>query len=292
MSPRQQITPEMIDGWLATFTSSHTRSAYRADLNGFTEWCTSMRRSPLQADNDVLERYRRHHQDAGASPASVARRMSALNGFFRFAVHTGARTMHPTEAATAPTVVPASTTVALTAAQRDSLLHALPQQTPSTQLLVSLLLLDGLRLDEALGLDRADLAGRPPTAATVASRGQQRTVALHPHTTTIVRRHLAGRAAGPVFTSAARNASAGARLSRFGADAWLKKAGRDAGLDAPLTSNVLRRTHVQHAQRSGRSVPDIQRHLGHDDARTTRRYLDPSPSPQPQPRISQPRIRR
>jgi site-specific recombinase XerD len=281
MSPRQQITPEMIDGWLATFSSSHTRSAYRSDLAVFTAWCDGARRSPLQADDDLLARYRRHHEDAGASPASIARRMSALNGFFRFAVHTGARAEHPL-ADTAPTVVPPSTTVALSPAQRDSLLHSLPRQTPATQLLVSLLLLDGLKLDEALGLDRAHVSGRPPElTATVRSRGHERTVALHPHTTTIIRRHLARRAAGPVFTSAARNASAGARLSRFGADAWLKKAGRDAGLEAPLTSNVLRRTHVQHAHRSGASVGDIQRHLGHDDARTTRRYLDPSPTHTP-----------
>lgn len=281
MSARQRITPDMIDRWLATLSSPNTRSAYRADLAGFTAWCDVTHRSPMQADSDTLDDYRRHHEAAGASPASVSRRMSSLNGFFRFAVHSGARAAHPM-AETAPLPVASSATVALSAGERDALLSALPEQTPSVQLLVSLLLLDGLKLDEALGLDRTHVSGRPPElVAVVSTRGHERAVTLHPHTTSLVARRP--RSAGPLFTSSARNATAGQRLSRFGADAWLKKAGRDAGLDAPLTSNVLRRTHVVHAQRTGRSVDDIQRHLGHDDARTTRRYLDPSRSPSPNP---------
>ena len=309
MSPRQQVTPEMIDRWLESFASPHTRSAYRADLAGFTAWCDSLRTSPLTADAAVLEQYRQHHEAAGASAASVARRISALNGFFRFAVHAGVRPASPAAESRPPVVLPSST-IALSAAEREALLASLPAQAPSTQLLVALLLLDGMKLDEALGLDRSDLgsyldrssvdrahldseqfAGHPSTtstaatiAATVTTRGHQRTIVLHPHTTTLVRRQLIRRRAGtggdgPVFVSGARNATAGRRLSRFGADAWLKKAGRDAGLEQPLTSNVLRRTHVQHAQRSGQSVDTIRRRLGHDDARTTRRYLDTDATP-------------
>jgi integrase/recombinase XerD len=279
MSARQRITPEMIDRWLATLASPHTRSAYRTDLTSFTAWCEMNGRSSLQADGEALEQYRRHHAASGASAASIARRTSALNGFFRFAVDAGDRTAHPTpDPVRAP--VASSTTVALTPDEREALLGALPSVTPSMRLLVALLLLDGLKLDEALGLDRDHLSGRPPTlVAEVASRGNQRTVALHPETSTLVADHVRRRDVKPLFTGAARSAAGDQRLSRFGADAWLKKAGRAAGLAAPLTSNVLRRTHVVHAHRSGHSVDDIRDQLGHGDSRTTRRYIDPTRSP-------------
>lgn len=255
-------THEVIAAWLASIGSRNTREAYRNDVTAFTEWCQLSGQKPLRADPGALQSFRAHLHAGGAAPSSVARRMSAVNGLLRFA--DGA----PRRADTG-----ASTTVPLTDGERDALLDTVGSADTRTHVLVSLLLLDGLKLDEALRLDTDHVEGRPPRRAVVTSGRAARTVELHPDTAAALARHLRRRRRGAVLTSDSPSREEGARLTRFGADYLLKEAGRGAGLEAPLTANALRRTHVIHSHRHGRSVDDIRRQVGHDDIRTTRRYL-------------------
>ncbi len=258
-----------IDAWLGSMASPNTRAAYRADITAFTAWCAQVQRSPLRADRPTLEAYRAHVEASGAGPATVSRRVSAVNGFTRFSIGTAADPRP--DAAT--TTGPSSPTVPLTDDERAALLDRLGGDDRRAAALVALLLLDGLKLDEVLRLDAHDVSGRPPVMHAIVRRGAaQRTVLLHPDSAVVVAA-LVRRATGPVLTTDSRSRVAGQRLTRFGADYLLKQAGRAAGLAAPLTANSLRRTHVVHAHRQGRSVDEIRRQVGHDDVRTTRRYL-------------------
>ena len=280
--PRHDLQ-QVIDRWLATLASPHTRSAYRTDVGVYLRWCAAERRLPLAPESDTLDAFRDHGLRS-VGPATVARRSSAVNALLRYAdADAGPDAPHDEPSASRPprggagsTGSIGSTTVGLVADQRDALLAT---TTGTTRLLVALLLLDGLKLDEVLRLDVADVAGRPPAVRLALDRPGAPTVRLHPVTGAAAAAHVRGRPdADPLLVSASRTEPAGSRLSRFGADYLLRQAGRRAGFDAPLTSNVLRRTHAEHARANGDSVDQIARRMGHDDLRSTRRYLSPTSS--------------
>jgi site-specific recombinase XerD len=84
-----------------------------------------------------------------------------------------------------------------------------------------------------------------------------------------------------LFIGPRRGRAGSVRLTRFGADHLIKQAATAAGIERPVSANVLRRTHVTTAQRAGVAIDDIQRTMGHTDVRTTRRYMEPAGTEQP-----------
>ena len=97
--------------------------------------------------------------------------------------------------------------------------------------LVGLLLWDGMKLGEVLGVDVEQIERtRRGLQATVSRRGESRSVALDRRTANAIRHYLAGRADGPLLLGASPTQPAGMRLTRFGADFLLKQAADHAGL--------------------------------------------------------------
>jgi integrase/recombinase XerD len=259
----------VIAAWLASQRSDHTRSAYRSDIEAYAAWCGG-ERIVLSTDAAMLSDYRVQRIADGSSAASVARRMSALNGFFRFAEQQGAIAEHPI-APTAPAPVESSTTPALSADERRRVLDAAATATSTSHVLVSLLLRDGLKLNEVLSLDTADVVRRA-VAVRVERDGALALIGVSRASSDALRVHLRGRLDGPLLPGART-----VRLSRFAADQLIKVVGHSAALRSPLTSNALRRTFVTHAHAGGAGLDEIRDRAGHDDARTTRRYLPTNP---------------
>jgi integrase/recombinase XerD len=260
---------ELIGGWLASQRSDHTRAAYRNDMASYAAWCGG-ERVVLSTDAAMLSTYRAERIADGSSMASVARRMSALNGFFRFAYEQGAIERHPV-APVDQAPVEESSTPSLSVEQRRSVLDAAAASSSTTNVLVSMLLRDGLKLGEVLALDTAHVV-RPGIAVRLARDGSVRRVELRPGTVAALRAHLRGRPAGPLMPGLRSP-----RLTRFAADDLIKRVGAHAGVQVPLTSNTLRRSFVTHAHAKGVSIDEIRHRAGHDDARTTRRYLPITP---------------
>ena len=268
-----------IDGFLTTLTSTHTQSAYRTDMGAFAAWHAQQGARSVQLGLGSIELFRQHCHAAGVGDATVARRMSAVKGFFRHAVAEGAVAAEPSP--DLPATAAASPTSALHEGDREAVLATLADHDVRTRLLVAMLLLDGLKLDEVLGLDTTDVNGRPPATVTVTRDAQDHALPLDPYTAAVMAQHLRARRRGPLLLSE-RPARDDGRLGRFGADYLLKKVGRAAGLRSPLTANTLRRTHAETAQRGGQSADAIRQRMGHGDVRTTRRYLLDAARPDPQ----------
>ena len=75
-----------IAGFLDTCRSSNTRAAYRADLGHVAAWCRDRGALDLLTITATdVARYRTECELAGASPATVARRLSALTSFGTYA---------------------------------------------------------------------------------------------------------------------------------------------------------------------------------------------------------------
>src|SRR4051812_48004063 len=89
---RAPAAERAIEAWLATLRSPNTRAAYRSDLGQFARWCREHDVDLLGATSDVLTSYRDAHEGTGARPATVARRLSAIGTFLRYAATHGAPT--------------------------------------------------------------------------------------------------------------------------------------------------------------------------------------------------------
>lgn len=256
--------------WLDAQRSPRTRSAYELDFGRFVAWCAAASVTPLRATPTDIRAYVDSVVAGDTGPATAARRVAVVSSFFAYAVAARAVPASPAADVARPTVEPVSSTPTLTASQALTLLDTAEHHGPRAAILTSLLVLDGLKLSEALAIDMADLAGEPPDLrVALASRGDD-AITLHPRTSGAVAAHRRTVTEGPLLTTAS-TAHRGARLTRFGADHLLKRLGVAAGLDVPVSANALRRSLVAHALDAGRDLTAIQAQLGHRDVRTTRR---------------------
>ncbi len=255
----------------AGLRSDNTRRAYLADLRRFAQWCDERGLDPLTVTSAQLAAFRRSAEDDGASPATVSRRLATLSSFYGWAGAGVLSTESPMDGVDRPEPETAASPPALDPTQAAALVAAGARLNPKTALLVNLLLLDGLKLAEALSADASEL-NRDATSLEVSRRRGTAVVALQPATTAAATAYLVGRRSGPLLRSDSPTAEAG-RLSRFGADYLLKQAGSEAALDDPVSANMLRRSYVVLAHGRGASLESIRDRLGHDDVRTTRRHL-------------------
>jgi site-specific recombinase XerD len=259
--------PALVDAWLSAQRSDNTRSAYRTDLAAFARWCAGNERLPLWIETADVARYRAWCEANGASEASVARKLSSLRSFFRFAGYAE----NPAADVGGPARSPVSSTSALGPADAAALLRAADRLGPKPALLVRMLLRDGLRLHETLRVDVDDV-DTDRACVRVARHGRAADVPLQRPTLRAYGRYVADRSRGPLFLVDAPGSSA-SRLSRYGADYLLKRVRAAAGVTVPVSANTLRRHFVASAHAAGRTLDDIRHHVGHRDVRTTRRYL-------------------
>jgi integrase/recombinase XerD len=267
-APDEASLAVVVDSWVSSLTSPNTATAYRSDMTRYAEWCARRGVGPLEVGPHDIDAFRVDSERSGMAAATVARRLSAVASFFRHAVDVEAVTANPVERSERPPRTTRSETGQLDEGQAHAVLEAAAGSARSSAL-VGLLLLDGLKLGEALALDVEDLEQRH-TVAAVARRHQTQTIRLHVDTTAAIDQYLARRRSGPLFLSDSPTRD-GRRLTRFGADFLLKQTGVDAGIDWPISANTLRRTYMTIAVSRGDSLAAIQRHVGHADRRTTRR---------------------
>jgi integrase/recombinase XerD len=264
---------ELARDWLGQLASRHTRDAYGRDLAAFVAWCEARGHAPLEVGVAEVDDYRDDCRLGGALPATVARRLSALASFYAYAVAARARASNPVDEVERPAARTGPAPAGL--AERDALalLEAAFADGPKVSVLVALLLLEGLKLTEALALDVEDLDGSGwSMRATVARRAEDVALTLDGRTADAIASYLRGRASGPLLLGDSPRQPGEVRLTRFGADFLLKRAGTRAGIGR-VSANTLRRTYITLSHRDGASVEDIARRVGHASPRDTRRFL-------------------
>jgi integrase/recombinase XerD len=265
-----------IAAFLDSCRSSNTRDAYRADLGHLAAWCRGRGALDLLTiDATDVARYRTECELAGASAATVARRLSAITSFGAYAAAHGAESVLAADAAIErPTLESSSTAELITDTDADALLTAADRIGPRSAVLIRLLMLDGLKVGEVIRADASDVGGRLPRMTMRLHDPNERTVELHPSTGSAARTYLGRRRDGPLLLSERRGRPP-ERLTRFGVDYLVKHVAQVAGLDQAVSGNTLRRRYVMAAHAAGTDLDRIQRNAGHADRRTTRRYFDP-----------------
>ncbi|SCG50277.1 Site-specific recombinase XerD [Micromonospora echinaurantiaca] len=285
---------DFTEAWLRNRRlSEHTRQAYRRDIAGWLAWCAACELDPLRANFLHVNEYGRTLESTLAvrtgrplTPATVARKLSALSSWYDFLVKLGAVAANPVAGADRPRIDrDHSATVGLTPEEVDALLAAAEADAgptaPRNRAAIALLADLGLRVGELVSLDLADLGAERGHRSVrfVGKGGKARRRALTPGTAYAVDAYLAQRAAaqgvpvtqlaGPLLVTAS-----GARLDRHSVFRLVRRLARAAGIPAwaQLSPHSLRHAFATTARAEGVPLEDVQDAMGHADPRTTRRY--------------------
>jgi integrase/recombinase XerD len=256
----------------------NTVQAYERDLRRLARWAAAADRILPALTRADLETFIRDSMIGGLSPASAARLVAALRGFFRYLRLTGQVARNPAEDLQAPRQF-ATLPKFLGLDDVERLLAAPETSTPKglrDRALLEVLYATGLRVSELVGLRVTDLHLDDGYLVCVGKGSKQRVVPLGETATGWVRRYLAeGRPALLKRRQAPwlfPNARGGVRLTRIGFWRVLKYYGRRAGIRAPISPHVLRHSFATHLLERGADLRAIQAMLGHADLTTTQIY--------------------
>jgi integrase/recombinase XerC/integrase/recombinase XerD len=257
-----------------------TRRAYRIDLGQFARWASAQELEPSGIDYRALRRYAASLSERGQAPATVARKLAALRGFFRALVELGERGDNPADLLSSPKR-PQPLPRVLKAADVAKLLDRIPATTPlelRDRALFELAYASGLRAEELVSLD---LDGVDFDAERVRVEGKGDKTRLVPtgeHALRAIERYL-GRARpaldngddGALFLS-----KTGRRLStsdvRRRLRVWTHYASAQVPGVGDLHPHALRHSFATHLLEGGADLRAIQELLGHASISTTQVY--------------------
>lgn len=268
--------PEL-EGFLALSAARlapRTVEAYRRDLDALAEWLGG---PPSKVTTEELERYLAELRARGLSGATIARRVASLRSFFRHLVLIGAADANPAAELQLPRRA-RRLPRALSPSEAERLIDAAAGATPRhlrDRALVELLYGAGLRVSEAVGLEKGGVDLDRRLVRTVGKGGKERVVPVGREAVDALRRYLArGR---PHLDRRHRpelflNAQGGA-LTRAGAFLILRKLAAKAGLEPErIHPHLLRHTFATHLLEGGADLRSVQEMLGHADLATTELY--------------------
>jgi site-specific recombinase XerD len=258
--------------FLLSYSAKHTRRAYASDLEDWFAFCDAVGVEPLSASRVYVDTWARTLAEIeGKTPATVARKLSAVSGFFRYALNEDVIARNPVAAVRRPKVGTDTQSTGLDREELAALIATARTDGPRSHALVLLLALNGLRISEALGADASDLDTERGHRVLKITRkgGKKATIRLAPRTSEALDAYLDGRDTGPLFST-----STGARLDQPATWRLLRRLARVAvpAKASSLHPHDLRHAFVTLSLDAGASLRDVQDAAGHADPRTTRRY--------------------
>jgi integrase/recombinase XerD len=272
-SPGGAVSPlRCADDVAAAFLAGYgpaTRVAYARDLCVWGDFLAGLGVEVLAAHRVHVDAFARQAEEDGVSPATLARRLSALSGFYAYALDEGLIERSPVARVRRPHVSEESPRLGVDRAGMRALLDTAQASGPRDHALACLLGLSGLRITETLSADVSDLAHERGHRTLRLRRkgGKRQTVALAPRTAAALDVMLDGRSAGPLFIT-----RSGRRVDRHAALKVVGRLARTAGIEHAVSPHSLRHGFVTLALDAGVPLRDVQDAAGHADPRTTRRY--------------------
>ena len=274
LSEAQDLAAEFVTGY-----RGNTAAAYRRDLADFLGYSARAGLDPLAARRVDLNLYLRHGEDLGLAPATLARRLVALRGYYTYAVLEGHLAASPAEHVRYKVPRRERGPRALSLPELRALLAAADADRPRSAALVWLLATTGVRISEACNARHCDVQPGPLPQLRVIGKGRvPHLVPLVPPTWQRLSALPDGQPSGPLLAT-----RTGAALDRRAAARTITRLATDAGIGQPVSPHALRHTFVTLARQTGCDLTDIQDAVGHADPATTRRYdhlaLDPARHP-------------
>jgi integrase/recombinase XerD len=257
--------------------SRNTLAAYRRDLADFTHFLGARRRSASAVSPEDVVTWLEGLRRRGLAPSSVARRLSAVRGFYRHLVREERVRRDPTEHLDAPRPrrpLPR----ALSREAAASLVEAPDTRRPAgvrDRAILELLYATGMRASECLGLTLDDLNASAGYVVCTGKGSKQRLVPVGSEALAWVRRYLRDarpqhtrrRDCGRLFVN-----PRGGPLSRQSLWTLVRRAASAAGITRRVSPHVLRHSFASHLLEGGADLRSVQAMLGHADISTTQIY--------------------
>ncbi len=260
---------------LAARRAPHTVDAYRRDLTRLGEFLGG---PVADAGAEDIERYVAQLREDGLSTATIARRTAAARTFYRHQLLMGVRTDNPAAAVELPQRT-RKLPKTLSPAEVERLIEAASGVTSRAlrdRALVELLYGAGLRVSEAMGIEKGGVDLEERLVRVVGKGNKERIVPVGRQAVEAMQRYLSrGR---PQLDTHHRaelflNAKGGA-LTRAGAFLILRKLAGAAGLEpGRVHPHLLRHSFATHLLEGGADLRSVQEMLGHADLGTTELYL-------------------
>ena len=257
--------------------SRNTLAAYRRDLRDYTDFLRTQRRALPQTGPDDIVDYLERLRKRGLRPSSVARRISALRGFYRHLLREGDLARDPTEHVELPRRG-RSLPRALSREVATALVEAPDVTRPRgirDRTLLELLYATGMRASECLDLRLEDVNLTAGYLVCTGKGRKQRLVPIGAEAIQWVTRYLKEvrplaprrRDAGRLFVN-----PRGGPLSRQSLWAIVRHAAARAGIRARVSPHMLRHSFASHLLEGGADLRSVQAMLGHADIGTTQIY--------------------
>jgi integrase/recombinase XerD len=266
-----------LDGFLtllAARRAPRTVEAYRRDLEQLAAW---LEHPVSSASVEELERWIAQMRADGRAATTIARRIAAVRAFFRHQMLLGARGDNPAAALALPKRL-RKLPRTLSPAEAERLIDAAAGTTPRAmrdRALVELMYGAGLRVSEALGLDRRAVDLDERIVRAIGKGRKERLVPLGRPAVESLRRYIAmgrphlDRRHRPELFLNAR----GGPLTRAGAFLILRRLAGKAGLEPErVHPHLLRHSFATHLLEGGADLRSVQEMLGHADLSTTELY--------------------
>lgn len=254
--------------WMLSLRAEHTRAAYRADLTEYLTHLDALGLHVFGAPRAAVDLWIDQMTTAGLAATTVARRLSAVRSFYRYAVDTGASPVNPTTNVKPPTVSPDAVKAGLSLSEARAVVDAVTRDGDrASRATVALLLGAALRVSEATAATVAHI--EPVDGHTVlqvtGKGGRRRSIPLSPLALELLA-PLPGY--GHLITD-----RYGEPCNRYQVAYIVRTVGRAAGLSKSISPHILRHTAATVALDGGAPIQTVADLLGHSSPTTTMRYV-------------------
>ncbi len=264
--------------WLEKGLSANTISAYRQDLQAFSDWLASRGQSLLSISKADVLSYLGAQRAEKLSARSAARMLSCLRGFYRLQCREQRIAADPTLDIDSPKLgrpLPKS----LSEQDVEALLAAPNTDDPlelRDKAMLELLYASGLRITELVGLKFAQLSLSQGLVRVVGKGNKERLVPIGEEASLWMQRFMsagrpsllaAGTAPDVVFPS-----RRGQMMTRQTFWHRVKYHALNAGLSSQISPHTLRHAFATHLINHGADLRVVQLLLGHSDLSTTQIY--------------------
>lgn len=258
--------------------SANTVSSYGRDLSQFADFCKS--RGASSADDlsgEMLSDFLGNLRDAGMSPNSINRKVSAIRTFCKFACREGfASKFFASETSGVKGVKRLPSVLSV---DEVSLILSQPDYRDPIGLrdkaMLEILYAGGFRVSELISLKLSDVNPSVGFARCFGKGSKERIVPIGKVAADYLGRYLVG--SRPKFAGKGSSeylflSSRGKKMSRVGFWKIIKKYVAKAGITKKVTPHTLRHSFATHLLEGGADLRSIQEMLGHADIATTQIY--------------------
>lgn len=264
--------------WMERGLSDNSLGSYRRDLLQYAHWLEGRDVRLDHSRREHLFAYLEHLHQRRLNPRSVARKLSALRGFFRWALREGVVGEDPTVTVERPRIGRALPKT-LSEADVEALLAAPDVDTAlglRDRTMLEVLYAAGLRVSELVGLTLGQVNQRQGLVRILGKGGKERLVPLGDEALAWLQRYLrdgrplllADGASDILFPS-----RRGGAMTRQTFWHRLRHIARRAGVQKTLSPHTLRHAFATHLLNHGADLRVVQLLLGHSDLSTTQIYI-------------------